>query len=67
MNARRTFLLLLILLLVFFMRPGTMWQEGKRMWSQRELIVRLLVFMIGLYFAYGLYELYTRGWLDWVW
>jgi hypothetical protein len=38
------------------MRPGTAWQEGKRIWSQRELIVRLLVVMIALYFAYGIYE-----------
>jgi hypothetical protein len=25
------------------------------------------VIMIGLYFAYGVYELYNRGWLDWIW
>jgi hypothetical protein len=67
MNARRIFLLLLILLLIWMMRPGQVWQEGKRIWSQRELVVRLLVIMIGLYFAYGVYELYNRGWLDWIW
>ena len=59
----RTFLtLLVIVLLVWLFKPSTVWRELKRMWSQRELMLRTLVVIILIYLAYGFYELYERGW-----
>lgn len=64
MNVRRTLFLLTILVLIWLLRPGQVWSESKRMWTQRELILRTLVVIVILYFAYGLYELYQRGWFS---
>jgi hypothetical protein len=62
MNVRRTLFLLLVLALIWLLRPSSMWNESKRMWAQRELLLRVLVVIIVLYFGYGLYELYRTGW-----
>ena len=34
------------------------------MWEQRETITRILFFMVMAYLLYGIYQLYTEGWLD---
>lgn len=65
MSSRGWFLLIVLLFLVLLIKPGTLWSELKRMWSQREIITRLLVLIVGLYFLYGVYRLYTQGMLPW--
>jgi hypothetical protein len=65
MKSNRWLLWLLLLLIIVLMRPSGMWQEMKRMWTQRELLLRVLVVMIGIYFLYGLYSMYQRGMLTW--
>jgi hypothetical protein len=62
MKTRFLIYLLLILLLLWLFKPARVWSEAKRMWSQRELMVRTLVVLIVLYFVYGLYSLYQQGW-----
>jgi hypothetical protein len=63
MRVRVLFLLLVLLLLIWLFKPANAWSEAKRMWSQRELMLRVLVVIIVLYMVYGVYELYQRGWL----
>jgi hypothetical protein len=65
MKSSRWLLWLLLLLIIVLMRPSGLWQELKRMWAQRELLLRVLVVMIGIYFLYGLYSMYQRGMLPW--
>ena len=55
--------MIIALLLVWFFKPSNAWAEAKRMWSQRELMLRTLVVIIMIYLAYGIYQLYERGWL----
>jgi hypothetical protein len=62
MNGRRFLFLFLVLICFWVFKPAKMWDESKRIWAQRELILRILVTLIVAYFAYGLYELYRQGW-----
>jgi hypothetical protein len=63
MKTRTLFLLLIILGLIWLFKPANAWAEARRMWAQRELMLRTLVVVIVLYLLYGVYELYQRGWL----
>jgi putative effector of murein hydrolase len=63
MRTRTLFLLLIVLLLFWLFKPANAWGEAKRMWAQRELLVRTLVVIIIIYMAYGVYQLYQRGWI----
>ncbi|MCC9078618.1 hypothetical protein FKZ61_021195 [Litorilinea aerophila] len=65
MNMRRWLLLLLILLLVLVYKPRGLWQEFRRIYSQRDTVLKVLVFVIAIYFLYGLYSMYERGMLPW--
>lgn len=61
------YMLVLIVIMLFFivLKPRGMWAEFKRTWAQRERIVRVLFFVVVVYFLYGLYSMYQRGMLDW--
>jgi len=63
MRIRTLFLLLIVLLMFWLFKPANAWGEARRMWAQRELLVRVLVVIIMLYMAYGVYQLYQRGWI----
>lgn len=65
MSSRTWFLLVVLLFLILLVKPGKLWAEMKRIWSQRDIILRLLVLIVGLYFLYGVYRLYSQGMLPW--
>ncbi len=65
MSIRRDFLIIVIILLVVLIKPTGFWREIKQVWAQRDRLVRVIVFVVGLYFLYGLYSLYSlynQGW-----
>lgn len=64
MTIRRLIFFIVIILLLAIFRPSGFWNELKRMWEQRETITRILFFMVMVYLLYGIYQLYTEGWLD---
>lgn len=64
MNFRRFVTFLIIILLISIFRPSGFWRELQRMWAQRETITRILTVLVLAYLAYGLYQLYTEGWID---
>ena len=64
MTIRRLIFFIVIILLLAIFRPSGFWNELKRMWEQRETITRILFFMTMAYLLYGIYQLYTEGWLD---
>lgn len=64
MNFRRLVIFLIIILLFAIFRPSGFWRELKRIWDQRETITRFLTILVLAYLAYGLYQLYSEGWLD---
>lgn len=64
MTIRRLIFFIVIILLLAIFRPSGFWNELKRMWEQRETITRILFFMVMAYLLYGIYQLYTEGWLD---
>ena len=58
----RRFLFAVIIILLFYsvVKPSATWQEARRMWSQRDRILRVLVTVIVVYFLYGLFQLWAR-------
>jgi hypothetical protein len=66
MNAQRIFLLLIIIFLLLLYKPSGIWAEMRRTWRMRDSILRVLVLIIGLYFLYGILQLYLRGDLAWL-
>lgn len=55
------YLFLIIVLLWFYLGPRGLWKEFRRIWSQRERVLRMLVVVIGLYLIYGIYTIYAQG------
>ncbi|NJN84391.1 MAG: hypothetical protein HC802_20340 [Caldilineaceae bacterium] len=53
MKLGRLTLLLLIILIIFLMKPGAFINESKRLWEQRDRILRVTVFVLGIYLLYG--------------
>lgn len=55
----RSLLLVLVLLicLLLLMRPWQVWAEFKRIHSQWDLLLRLVVAVIFIYLLYGLYTI----------
>jgi hypothetical protein len=53
------------MLFLIALRPRGMWTEIKRSWAQRERIVRVLFFIVVVYFLYGLYTMYRQDMLPW--
>lgn len=64
MTLRRLLFLILILLLVFVLRPSAVMSEVRRIYSQRETIWKLLTLVVFVYLLYGLYTLWQSG-LPW--
>ena len=54
-------IVLLILTLIFLLRPRGVWGEAKRSWEQRNRILRMLVIIIAVYLVYGPYKMYQTG------
>lgn len=67
MTIRRLVIFIVIILLLAIFRPSGFWNELKRMWEQRETITRILFFLVMAYLIYGIYMLYSEGWLDRWW
>jgi hypothetical protein len=63
MKLRTLFLLIVLIVLIWLFKPKNAWGEVRRMWAQRELMLRTLVVIIVVYLLYGFYELYQRGWI----
>ena len=64
MNLRRIITFVIIILLIAIFRPTGFWNEAKRIWEQRETIWRMLFFLVVAYLIYGLYSLYSEGWIQ---
>jgi len=62
---RYMLVLIVIMLFLIVLKPRGMWAEMKQTWAQRERIVRVLFFVVVVYFLYGLYSMYQRGMFDW--
>ena len=61
MFSRRFLLTVIIILLLYSVfKPVATWQEARRIWSQRDYILRVLVTVIAVYFLYGLFQLWAR-------
>jgi succinate dehydrogenase hydrophobic anchor subunit len=67
MNTRRILLLLVIIFILLWFKPATIWAEMKRSWKQREWILKIMVVIISIYLVYGVYSMYKQGMLDWLW
>jgi hypothetical protein len=52
-------ILLLTLILLFIWQPKVLWAEIKRIHSQWDLILKLLVTVIAVYLGYGVYRLWS--------
>jgi hypothetical protein len=64
----RTWLLLILLIIVVTLyRPRGVWREVKRLWGQRDYLLKVLFVVVSIYFVYGLYNMYERGMLSWEW
>lgn len=61
MTFRRIPLVLLLIVLfvfIFLIKPKTFWSEIKRIRNQWDTILTLLVIVVAIYFAYGLWRVY---------
>jgi hypothetical protein len=63
----RSLLLILVIAVVFmiFFNPKMLWGEIKRIHSQWDMILRLLVTVIFVYICYGLYQLWAGNVVWW--
>jgi hypothetical protein len=63
----RSLLLILAMtvVLLVFLNPKMVWAEIKRIQSQWDLILRLLVTVIFVYICYGLYQLWAGNVVWW--
>ena len=64
---RTLLLIILAIVIVTVYRPRGVWREVKRLWGQRDYLLRVIVVVVGIYFLYGLYNMYERGMLSWEW
>jgi hypothetical protein len=68
----RAFLqVILVIILVIVMmtasRPRMVWRQVMRVWNQRDYTLKVIVIVVGIYFLYGLYNMYERGMLSLAW
>jgi hypothetical protein len=61
MKLRTLLLLVMLITLAWLFKPANATAEAKRLWRQRDLMLRTLVVIILVYLVYGFYELYQRG------
>lgn len=52
---------ILVLVLIFLLKPKTVWSEVKRIRGQWNTILTLLVIVVGIYFAVGLWSYFNSG------
>lgn len=64
MNSFRFLLLVILILVLVLYRGRGVWRELKRIWGQRDYVLKVLVLAIGIYLVYGLYSMYQRGMLE---
>ncbi len=65
MKLRTVLMLIVIMLFLIALKPRGMWTEIKRSWAERERIMRVLFFVVVVYFLYGLYSMYQKGMIPW--
>lgn len=63
------FILIVILIIVMMTasRPRMVWRQVMRVWNQRDYLIKVIVIVVGIYFLYGLYNMYERGMLSLAW
>jgi len=63
------FILIIILVIVMMTasRPRMMWRQALFVWNQRDYAIKVIVIVVGIYFLYGLYNMYERGMLSLAW
>lgn len=61
MTIRRLLLVLLVLVFIVLLKPKTVWSEVKRIRGQWNTILTLLVIVVGVYFAFGIWRAYVSG------
>ena len=62
---RTVLMLIVIMVFLIALKPRGMWTEIKRSWAERERIMRVLFFVVMVYFLYGLYSMYQKGMIPW--
>jgi len=60
-------IIILIIVLLTASRPRMMWRQAMRVWNQRDYTLQVIVVVVGIYFLYGLYNMYERGMLNLAW
>ena len=65
MKLRTVLMLIVIMVFLIALKPRGMWTEIKRSWAERERIMRVLFFVVMVYFLYGLYSMYQKGMIPW--
>ena len=61
MKLSRLLLVLLLLVLIILMKPRAVWSEAKRIRSQWNTILTLLVIVVAIYLLYGFWRAYAAG------
>lgn len=64
MTAFRFLLVLALIIILVFYKGRGVWRELKRVWGQRDYVLKVLVVAIGIYLIYGVYSMYQRGMLE---
>lgn len=65
MNTVRILLVIIVALVVVIYYPRGVWRELKRLWAQRDWLLRVFVLGVGIYLLVGVYRMYQRGMLPW--
>jgi hypothetical protein len=67
MSTRTFLVLILVIIIVTLYRPRGVWRELMRVWGRRDYLLKVVVVVLGIYFLYGLYNMYEQGMLSWEW
>jgi hypothetical protein len=64
----RTLLVIILLIVVATAyRPRLIWRQFLRVFDRRDYTLKVIVLVVGIYFLYGLYNMYERGMLNLSW
>jgi hypothetical protein len=59
--------IILVIVMMTASRPRMVWRQVMRVWNQRDYTLKVIVLVVGIYFLYGLYNMYERGMLSLAW
>ncbi len=66
MRIRYLLLVLILLFVIFLLKPKAVWSEYKRIRSQWNTILTLLVIVVGVYLMFGFWRAYVAsGTIPW--